>query len=438
MTIQQVRFSELTLALAATLIAATAAHAALPASPATLRAKEISAGVVSLTWLDRSNNESRFELQRGSSQQTLATISFPPANATSTGDTVGAGATRVYRIRANNPEGNSAFSNLCWLNANPPKPTQLAIVHRDGGIELSWHDNSSNEKGFRLQRRISGVTSFVTVANLAADATVYEDDTADSTSTYDYRVRANGRPKICIANSRWSNVAQSPPVQNGTHELTVTRSGTGSGSVASSPSGINCGTQCNASYATNTTVALTASPAAGSKFAGWSGACSGISSCSVMLNIDKSVGARFDPVSNCPTSGPLLNLQTNCSSRGYFYGSEFESVELVTNGASIDIYINDKSGELPEASLSGSVTSATTFHYDTACVDGLGCAPVDDDGSIQNSGRTLRLELQGDVFTYAFVSTGPALIGSVDSDGSAVADGAPLLGRILEELQSGE
>ncbi|HKW36346.1 MAG TPA: CFI-box-CTERM domain-containing protein [Burkholderiales bacterium] len=57
----------------------------------------------------------------------------------------------------------------------------------------------------------------------------------------------------------------------GMFTLTISLSGSGIGSVTSNPSGIICGTSCQARYATNTTVTLTAVASAGSLFAGWSG-----------------------------------------------------------------------------------------------------------------------------------------------------------------------
>lgn len=53
--------------------------------------------------------------------------------------------------------------------------------------------------------------------------------------------------------------------------LQINKQGTGSGTVTSSPQGINCGSICSASFEQNGVVTLTASPAAGSVFEGWTG-----------------------------------------------------------------------------------------------------------------------------------------------------------------------
>src|SRR5438445_745626 len=53
--------------------------------------------------------------------------------------------------------------------------------------------------------------------------------------------------------------------------LSVVPAGTGSGTVTSRPAGISCGTDCSEPYDRGSGVALTASPASGSTFDGWSG-----------------------------------------------------------------------------------------------------------------------------------------------------------------------
>lgn len=76
-----------------------------------------------------------------------------------------------------------------------------------------------------------------------------------------------------------------------TFALAVTRFG--SGTVTSNPAGINCGTDCTETYAAGTTVTLTATPAAGFKFSGWSGACTGTGNCAVTMTAARNVTATF-------------------------------------------------------------------------------------------------------------------------------------------------
>lgn len=97
-----------------------------------------------------------------------------------------------------------------------------------------------------------------------------------------------------------------------TFALNVSRNGTGSGTVTSNPTGINCGATCTASFAQGTTVTLTAAPASGSVFAGWSGGgCSGTGTCTVTMSAAQSVTATFN---TAPTS--TFNLTVNKSGTG--------------------------------------------------------------------------------------------------------------------------
>jgi List-Bact-rpt repeat protein len=76
-------------------------------------------------------------------------------------------------------------------------------------------------------------------------------------------------------------------------KLGVTRSGAGQGSVKSSPAGIACPGACEAEFNKFAAVTLTPTPAQGSVFAGWSGACSGTGSCVVTMGEDATVDAQF-------------------------------------------------------------------------------------------------------------------------------------------------
>lgn len=82
---------------------------------------------------------------------------------------------------------------------------------------------------------------------------------------------------------------------------------TGQGTVTSLPPGIACGTDCEDEYADATTVTLTATPADQSQFAGWSGPCSGLGKCVVIVNAPITARAAFSPL---PPSSPVLTVST--------------------------------------------------------------------------------------------------------------------------------
>ncbi len=80
------------------------------------------------------------------------------------------------------------------------------------------------------------------------------------------------------------------------YALTVSKAGSGGGTVASDIGGISCGSSCQAAYGAGQTVTLTATPDSESVFAGWSGAgCTGTGVCTVTMSADQAVTARFDP-----------------------------------------------------------------------------------------------------------------------------------------------
>ncbi|MBI5746321.1 MAG: hypothetical protein HZA13_04900, partial [Nitrospirae bacterium] len=78
-----------------------------------------------------------------------------------------------------------------------------------------------------------------------------------------------------------------------TFTLTTTKAGTGTGTVTSSPTGINCGTDCTEAYASGTSVTLTATPATGSTFSGWSGDADCADS-AVTMSANKTCTATFN------------------------------------------------------------------------------------------------------------------------------------------------
>lgn len=106
------------------------------------------------------------------------------------------------------------------------------------------------------------------------------------------------------------------------HQLTITKMG--AGTVTSTPELLDCGTDCIGNFPGGTTVTLHATPATGSTFDGWGGACSGASAeCPVTMSDDQTATAtfsggaateRFDPI----TAGTI----------SWFYAAAFNRVPV--------------------------------------------------------------------------------------------------------------
>jgi hypothetical protein len=77
--------------------------------------------------------------------------------------------------------------------------------------------------------------------------------------------------------------------------LTIVKSGIGSGTVTSNPTGINCGSTCAYQFASGSSVTLTATPDASSTFSGWLGGATGTNpTVTITINSDTTVESIFN------------------------------------------------------------------------------------------------------------------------------------------------
>jgi uncharacterized delta-60 repeat protein len=129
-------------------------------------------------------------------------------------------------------------------------------------------------------------------AGFGSDGTVTtyvgSNDTADAVA-----LEADGKVVAAGSSSNYGSPPEFALVRYLGSTVTVSRAGPGSGKVSSSPAGIDCGSTCSAPFAA-VPVTLTATPAAGSVFSGWSGAgCSGTGTCRVQVSSSQTVTATF-------------------------------------------------------------------------------------------------------------------------------------------------
>ena len=118
---------------------------------------------------------------------------------------------------------------------------------------------------------MTGPTSASTVFSIATPAGVTDNNTANNTAGDTNSVAAT------------------------LHNLSLTKSGAGSGTVVSVSAGINCGATCTLPVADGGQAILTATAASGSIFTGWSGACTGTTNpCTVpAMTADAAAVANF-------------------------------------------------------------------------------------------------------------------------------------------------
>jgi predicted phage tail protein len=179
-----------------------------PTAPSNLRANNVTATAVPLTWQDKSTNETHFLLERAPSGGAFALLVTLPANTVSHIDATVSPATKYsYRLRAGNSGGNSAYTstlNVTTPDVVPQPPSELKATAVPGRrIDLLWKDNSGNETGFEIERSTDGV-KFSRIKTVNANITSYANTGLTAGRTYWYRVNA----KNGVGDSAHSNTVQ--------------------------------------------------------------------------------------------------------------------------------------------------------------------------------------------------------------------------------------
>ena len=168
----------------------------------------------------------------------------------------------------------------------------------DGTVTAAWSRYDGSNEIVQAATRPPG-GSFGNPVDLSAsgqDGRIPQITTVPDGTVTAVWIRSNGR--------RSNNIIQTASTAPPSFLLETSRDGSGSGTVISSPPGIDCGSDCSENYRSYTEVTLTATPDPGSTFEGWGGACSEATGDTCELNVleDLNAVATFELSPPAPTA----------------------------------------------------------------------------------------------------------------------------------------
>jgi large repetitive protein len=166
-----------------------------PNAPSGFGLTIISGTEISMSWIDNSDNESGFKIERSvNTNDNFTEIESVAENVISYNDTgLTKGTTYFYRVFAFNGQGDSGYSSIESVNTpdNPAAPTVLAATAvSTGQIDLTWTDNSSDETGFKIERREGMMGAYEEIGTAGADSVSFSNTGLDPSTEYYYQIKA--------------------------------------------------------------------------------------------------------------------------------------------------------------------------------------------------------------------------------------------------------
>ena len=170
--------------------AVVASLALPPAAPTQLVVTPASGTELDLSWLDNAFNETGYEVWRPISGGAWARVARLAANTVSYMDvSLTQGINYSYFVRAVASAGTADSAVVNTATPVPPQTPSGATLTciASYGVDLQWNDNSNNETGYKVLRRVNNA-NFAQIGSLAANSTSYHDQTVQPGITYEYHI----------------------------------------------------------------------------------------------------------------------------------------------------------------------------------------------------------------------------------------------------------
>ncbi len=172
--------------------AVVASLALPPAAPTQLVITPASGTELDLAWTDNSTYETGYEVWRSISGGTWVRVAQLAANTTSYMDVgLSQGTSYSYYVRAVDSAGTADSSIVNSSTPVPPQTPSGATVTllAPYEVDLQWIDNSNNEAGFKVLRRVNNV-NFAEIGSLPPNSTSYQDKAVQPGVAYEYHIQA--------------------------------------------------------------------------------------------------------------------------------------------------------------------------------------------------------------------------------------------------------
>ncbi|MDD5436196.1 MAG: FG-GAP-like repeat-containing protein, partial [Candidatus Omnitrophica bacterium] len=196
-------------------------------APSDLRIVANTSTMVTLAWTNNSPLTTDFEIERKAEGGTYALIDEVKVKNTTYKDKKAvSGAKYYYRVRAVRKDVyRSKYSNEALATPLLPGPSVLAATAVSSTqINLSWTDNSIDEKKFCIERKTDANGAYAEIHRSAANKTSYSDKTVVLGKTYYYRVRAINKKGVYSEYSNEANATTLLPAPSGLTATTVSKS----------------------------------------------------------------------------------------------------------------------------------------------------------------------------------------------------------------------